>query len=104
MEEVSRLSCIRGYHVYKEIWDATIGEELACERDPHNVEDRYAVAVKKDGVVTCHDIFQEFVHYLYDKEGAYSVLSLERKDIRSIFHKADLKYLAFFYSRPHQRR
>ena len=28
-------------------WDAAIGV-LACEREPHNVEDRYAVAVKKD--------------------------------------------------------
>ena len=24
-------SCIRGYHEYKEIWDAAIGEVLDCE-------------------------------------------------------------------------
>ena len=28
MEELSRVSCIRAYHVYKNIWDAAIGEVL----------------------------------------------------------------------------
>ena len=51
---MSRVSCIQGYHVYKDIWDAAIGEVLACEREPRNVEDRYAVAVKKDGTVIGH--------------------------------------------------
>ena len=54
MEELSRVSCVRGYHVYKDIWDAVIGEAVICEREPHNVEDRYAVAVKKDGTVIGH--------------------------------------------------
>ena len=45
MEELSRVSCIRGYHVYKDIWDAAIGEVLVGEREPHNIEDRYAIAV-----------------------------------------------------------
>ena len=46
-EELSRVSCIRGYHVYKDK-DAAIGEVLVCEREPRNVEDRYAIAVKKE--------------------------------------------------------
>ena len=32
-------------------WEAAIGDELACEREPTHVKDRYAVAVVKDGVV-----------------------------------------------------
>ena len=52
--ELSRVSCIRGYHVYKGIWNAAIGEVLVCEREPHNVEDRYAIAVKKDETVIGH--------------------------------------------------
>ena len=28
MEEFGRDCCIRGYHIYKEMWRATIGEEL----------------------------------------------------------------------------
>ena len=49
MEVCERNSCVRGYHIYKNIWDAVIGEELQCERELDNESDRYAVAVKKDG-------------------------------------------------------
>ena len=34
MEELLRVSCIRGYHVYKDVWDAAIGKGLVCEREP----------------------------------------------------------------------
>ena len=29
---------MRGYHIYKDIWDAIIGEELQCEREPDKTE------------------------------------------------------------------
>ena len=54
MEEFERACCIRGYHVYKEVWEAALGEELACEREPHNVHDRYSVAVKRRGIIIGH--------------------------------------------------
>ena len=54
MEESGRDCCIRGYHVYKEIWLAAIGKELECDREPQNSCDCYAVAVKKSGVVIGH--------------------------------------------------
>ena len=54
VEELVRTCCIRGYHVYKETWEATCGEVLVCERDIRNMEDRYAVAVKKDGTTVRH--------------------------------------------------
>ena len=54
VEELARTCCIRGYHVYEETWEATCGEVLVCERDIRNVEDRYAVAVKKDGTTIGH--------------------------------------------------
>ena len=41
-------------HIYKDIWDAVIGEELQCEREPDNRSDRYAVATKKDGIIIGH--------------------------------------------------
>ena len=35
MEEFfERKCCIRGYHVYKEEWEAAVGEVLVCEREP----------------------------------------------------------------------
>ena len=47
-------SCICGYHVYKNLWDASIGEDILCEREPLNDADRYAVAVLKDDTVVGH--------------------------------------------------
>ena len=46
MEVCERNSCVCGYHIYKDIWDTVIGEELRCEREPDNGSDRYAVAIK----------------------------------------------------------
>ena len=72
MEEVSRVNCIQGYHICMctDIWDAVIGEVLACERESHNVEDCYAVAVKKiEGIIEhLPQICQEYVHCSYDEE------------------------------------
>ena len=36
---------VRGYHIYKDIWNADIGSELPCCPESTNREDRYAVAV-----------------------------------------------------------
>ena len=47
-------SCVRGYHIYKDIWTSVIGEDLLCEREPFNSVDRYAVAVLKDDIVVGH--------------------------------------------------
>ena len=38
--------------MYRIIWDAAIGEDWVCEREPSNEHNRYAVAIKKDGVIT----------------------------------------------------
>ena len=46
--------CIRGYHVYQEIWDAAVDEELICQPERSNAHDRYAVAVLKNDVVVGH--------------------------------------------------
>ena len=37
-------SCIRGYHIYKDMWSSTVGEHLMCEREMLNLTDRYAIA------------------------------------------------------------
>ena len=47
-------SCIRGYHVYHEIWSPVLGEILHCERERNNSSDQYAVAVKKDDEIVSH--------------------------------------------------
>ena len=47
-------SSVRGYHIYEVIWAAAMGEQIGCIREPLNVMDRYAVALKKDGAVIGH--------------------------------------------------
>ena len=47
-------SKIRGYHVYKEVWSAVVGETLAGHRETRNLIDPYAVAVMRSGEVVGH--------------------------------------------------
>ena len=61
MEELQRPCCIRGYHVYSAVWEAAIGEELACEREPHNARDRCAIAVSQN--ISCVYFFVVFGDY-----------------------------------------
>ena len=40
--------CVCDYHIYKDIWDAVIGEGLRGEREPNtNKSDWYAVTIKR---------------------------------------------------------
>lgn len=48
-EEYTIQSCVRGYHVYQEVWTASEGDELICVRQPTNDMDRYAVATLLKG-------------------------------------------------------
>ena len=40
-------SVMHGYHVYKDVWEASHGELLNCERETGNTFDPFAVCVKK---------------------------------------------------------
>ncbi len=44
-------SCIRGHHVYKDIWSPYINEKLTCVMEEDNSHDPYAVSVKKGQIV-----------------------------------------------------
>ena len=56
----TEMSCIiRGYHVYKTVWTAILGEELECRREVNNSVDRYAVGVYKwDGMLVGHFLWR----------------------------------------------
>ena len=45
---------VRGYHVYRGIWNAALGEQLPCQREPMNSKDPFAVAVVKSQVAVGH--------------------------------------------------
>ena len=47
-------SMIRGYHVYQNIWTPTTGEELQCARELSNLQDPFALAVTKSGIIIGH--------------------------------------------------
>jgi len=36
------VSCIREYHVCKDVWDPSLGESIRCEREDRNPQDPYA--------------------------------------------------------------
>ena len=40
-------SCVRGFHVYKDIWTSATGEVLSCKGEDKNIMDSYAVAIMK---------------------------------------------------------
>ena len=44
----------RGYHVYKEIWTAMLGEALTCTREADNFHDQFAVVIMKGSDVVGH--------------------------------------------------
>ena len=41
MERFSVDSCVRGYHVYNDIWEASVGEELPCQCEDGHAADPY---------------------------------------------------------------
>ena len=47
-------SCIHGYHVYKDIWNAPIGQVLVCEVELGNLHDPHAVAVISNDTIVGH--------------------------------------------------
>ena len=48
------VSCIRGYHVYKDIWIPFVSEIVNCQCEARNPEDPFAVGLKKDGATVGH--------------------------------------------------
>ena len=38
-------SMVCGYHVYRDIWSASLDEELVCAGEPDNYSDPFTVAV-----------------------------------------------------------
>ena len=53
-ETLSVEAMVRGYHVYQDIWDAALGEQLSCKGEPGNRKDPFAVAVVRALVTVGH--------------------------------------------------
>ena len=64
--EVEAMVC--SYHVYKEIWDASINKELLCTREQGDPRDPSVVAVVKSDQTVGHVRFLRYVCYFYSIE------------------------------------
>ena len=80
---------VRGYHTYKDIWAASLGEELPCQREPSNRSDRFAVAVLKTRTVVGHlpRKISSICSLYLRKSGLLSVVSRDHGDILMTFRK-----------------
>ena len=48
-------SVVRGFHVYKDVWNPVVGETLICEKEFGNLHDPYAVSVVRgSGIIVGH--------------------------------------------------
>ena len=46
--ELTVWTAVQGYHIYKDSWAPTVGEEFVCYQERANEHDRHAVAVYED--------------------------------------------------------
>ena len=54
MAEFEIDSYVCDYHVYHDNWTPVVGEQLLCEREEGNPQDRYAGAIKKNSDTIGH--------------------------------------------------
>ena len=54
MERFSIDYCVREYHIYNDIWEASVGEELSCQLENGNRSDPFAVAIIKSVMIVGH--------------------------------------------------
>jgi len=47
-------SCVRGFHIYGNIWSPNVGDVLNCERESRNPSGLYVVAIKNGASVIGH--------------------------------------------------
>ena len=47
-------SMVRGYHVWKDIWDVVVGQEFSCKCKDGNRVNPFAVAVVRGDTITGH--------------------------------------------------
>ena len=76
-------SIIRGHHIYKEIWNHFVGEELQCKIEHGNVHNIYAVAVIREDIVVGHLPRNISTPCIFcAKVGLYHVLLMELDNIQ----------------------
>ena len=89
-------SMIRGYHIYVDDWESSVGEQLFCEIEYNNRYASYAVVVVRTGT-TFGRVIQNMVliYTLFCGGGDLICVKLLAKDNALAFnHKDDWRLLA----------
>ena len=75
MESFVLECCVRGHHIFKNVWLPQIGESLTCKPEFGNVFDMYAVAVVKDEEITVGHIPRKisYISHLFLRRGGQIV-------------------------------
>ena len=91
-------SVIRGHHVYKEVWDATIGEMLEAasdKREEAREYDKYAVGLYKKDLLVGHipiEISSLCFHFInQDPENKIKAVNVKRR-LANVNGKSDLSF------------
>ena len=88
---------MRGYHIYKDIWEASIGEELPCQREGGNHADPFAVAIVKRGVTVSFRSLPSSL--LKCMMAARAPWTLPYVAILAFFSTATIRYVPRFFGR-----
>ena len=75
METYEREFSVQGYHVYKDIWEVAIGEDLEFVHEQNNIVDRYVVVVLKDDTIVGHLLKTSVLLFL--KRGGVALQEVE---------------------------
>ena len=75
METFAFASAVRGYHVFKDVWERLIGKKLVAKREFNNPIDKHAVKVVKDNETVGHlpREFSRITWYFLARSGEISV-------------------------------
>ena len=56
---------VRGFHIYKDVWNPVVSDIRMCQREFGNLHDPYAVTVvRKDAVIVGHIPYNNIVFML----------------------------------------
>ncbi len=92
MSFVQFRSCVRGFHVYKDVWNPQIGEQLLTKQENGNPEDSFAVGVIKDDTVIGHvprELSRIFWHFI--QRGGYISCEISGRRQRSVLLQGGLE-------------
>ena len=66
IEKLELSTAVRGYHIYKDIWEPSVGGKLIAQREFENKFDKFAVKVfnSREAVVHLPRKFSERAWYL----------------------------------------